>query len=79
MRPRLGDRQTVARRLLDTKPRGPEANEGLRGGKNSMSFYQIVRAALRIKRERGAFATVRFLKRVGVNLEDRRKILGAAH
>ena len=44
-----------------------------------MSFYEIVWAALRIRRERGAYAAARFLRRAGVNLEDRRKILQAAH
>jgi hypothetical protein len=43
-----------------------------------MSFYEIVFIALSIKRERGAYATARFLKKLGVQLEERRKILSTA-
>ena len=40
-----------------------------------MSFYEIVRTALRVKRQQGLYATARFLKSAGLRLEDRRKLL----
>lgn len=40
-----------------------------------MSFYEIVRTALRLSRSRGLIATARFLDEMGVSPEDRRKLL----
>lgn len=40
-----------------------------------MSFYDVVRSALAMKRELGLYATARFLKTQGVCVEDRRKLL----
>ena len=42
-----------------------------------MSFYQIVRTALEVRRQRGVYAAAKFLKVQGVYPEDRRKVLAA--
>ncbi len=40
-----------------------------------MSFYDLVRTAIVIRRQRGVYATARFLKSHGICIEERRKLL----
>ena len=40
-----------------------------------MSFYEIARVALSMKRQRGLYAAARFLKAARVSREERRKLL----
>jgi hypothetical protein len=42
-----------------------------------MSFYDVVRTALTLKRHDGVYATARFLKSQGVSAEERRRLLSA--
>ena len=42
-----------------------------------MSFYDLIRTALEIRRQRGVYASARFLRSFGVCREERRKVLGA--